>query len=335
MTLRPSALPKLAECPCFEGDGEDSAAAARGTALDASFRHILSGAHVTWAPDANVDDIASVEWAIQTCRLFAGGSPIQANEDDLRVEALGMSGTADAACPEKLWSADLKTGQIRNYREQQAEYALGFMEREFCDSWTVHLLFCDERQVITLEFTREEAEKIVRGVLAKVHDGNKVPAPNDYCGWCKHRYTCIPRLELVAWWIGKRPDELDLPSAFSDPVKLASLLEVFYDIGKDDGLLDEAKRHAKDHMLAKREVSGWKMQTREGSEYVDSVTVGRYAAEIGFQKLVAAYGNLTGKKFRDLWASTFPDKPFPQDVIGRGAGSVFVARATRSKKPKA
>ena len=55
-------------------------------------------------------------------------------------------------------SADLKTGQLRNYREQMAAYALGFMDATFRTEWTAHLLFCDQRQLVTHRFTYEEAK---------------------------------------------------------------------------------------------------------------------------------------------------------------------------------
>ena len=58
-------------------------------------------------------------------------------------------------------SADLKTGQLRNYREQMAAYALGFMEATFRTEWTSHLLFCDQRQLITHRFTYDEAKALV------------------------------------------------------------------------------------------------------------------------------------------------------------------------------
>ena len=82
-------------------------------------------------------------------------------EDRCKIECLGLTGTADAWLPELGMSADLKTGQLRNYREQMAAYALGFMDATFRTEWTSHLLFCDQRQLVTHRFTYDEAKALV------------------------------------------------------------------------------------------------------------------------------------------------------------------------------
>jgi hypothetical protein len=41
------------------------------------------------------------------------------------VPGLSRPGTADAVCVEKKWVADIKSGQIRNYREQAMADLLG------------------------------------------------------------------------------------------------------------------------------------------------------------------------------------------------------------------
>lgn len=334
MNLRPSLLPKLAECPCYEPEANAGEAAERGTKMDSWFRQVLIGQpNETWCEISN-EEATAVQWAVDTCRLFASNAPILASEDDLRVTACGMDGTADAACPDRQWSADLKTGQIRNYHEQQAAYALGFMEKYFVSTWTVHLLFCDERQVVTLEYTSEEAERIVRGVVASAHDANKVPAPCDYCGWCAARFRCKPRLETVAWWIGQDPATINLEESFKDPAKLASLLDLFYDIGKDDGLLDAAKAAAKKLMLDdKTPVPGWKLQSRKGNEYVPAMQFGPFWQDMGFARVLEACGNVSAEKFRQAFADTYPAKKVPEGIIQQSGGSTFVARATKTKKP--
>lgn len=333
MKLRPSLLPKLAECPCFEPLATAGPAADRGTLMDTAFRQSLLDSPFDWSLLDQLQ-IEAVNWAVDTARIFASRKPILAKEDDLRVAMCGMEGTADAACPDRFWSADLKSGQIRGYTEQQAAYALGFMERFFVEEWTTHLLFCDERQVVSRVWTLDEAETMVRHVQACALDANAVPAPNEYCGWCAKRYSCRPRLELVAWWIGKRPDELNLEECFRDPAKLAGLLEVFYDIGKNDGLLDAAKDAAKKLMLDEQtDVPGWKLQSRKGSEFISATQFERYWTDMGFARVLQACGNVSREKFAEAWNATYPGKPFPTDIAQQGAGSTFVARATRSKKP--
>ena len=135
MTLRPSNLPKLAICACFEPDANVGPAAERGTKLDGVFRRRMLGDK---SDDTAVekDELDAVDWAINTLRAIAGTAEIITAEDRCKIECLGLTGTADAWLPELGMSADLKTGQLRNYREQMAAYALGFIDATFRPEWT-------------------------------------------------------------------------------------------------------------------------------------------------------------------------------------------------------
>jgi hypothetical protein len=46
-----------------------------------------------------------------------------------------------------------------------AAYAFGLMEEYFAARWTCVLLFCDAREMVVHEFTYEEAEALVGGIL--------------------------------------------------------------------------------------------------------------------------------------------------------------------------
>jgi len=200
MSLRPSNLPKLAVCPCYVSNPEAGPAATRGSALDALFRARMQGdlnqAEMFYQP--SVDDFAAVEWAVNTLRALFADSLILTHEKDCRVVIPGFEnpGTADALIPDKLAHADLKTGAMRNYREQMAAYALGLMDAHFAAEWTAHLLFCDQREVVTLRFTYAEAKTTVEKVVAAYYNPAKQPTPCDYCGWCAKTETCEARLSL-------------------------------------------------------------------------------------------------------------------------------------------
>ena len=124
--LRPSMLPKLQKCGHYRPDvaGE---AAERGTLIDFAFRDAINEC---WgrAQQLSDEDLEAVTWAVHTARAYAGGALLVSDERDLKVSALGLTGTADLLCSAGLWSADLKTGQKRDYIAQQAAYALGFMD---------------------------------------------------------------------------------------------------------------------------------------------------------------------------------------------------------------
>src|SRR6187549_640042 len=85
MLLRPSNLPKLAQCALYQPAPASTPALVRGSDLDDSFRSLLSGTETTWNVDADSDDVAAVHWAVDTARAFAGGEPIEAREEHLRV----------------------------------------------------------------------------------------------------------------------------------------------------------------------------------------------------------------------------------------------------------
>ncbi len=328
MNLRPSSLPKLAACPKYQSDPVSGPAAERGTLIDTAFRALLMGQE---PPELDPEDMENVQWAVDTARLLAGGEEILANEDDLRVEMLGMSGTADGCVPTKAASFDLKSGEIRNYREQMAAYTLGFMEKYFEESWTSYLLYCDQRQVVRHDFTKEEAEQIVRDVVAKVKDPMGVATPCEYCDWCALRYSCRKRLEGVAWWAGKDPATIDWDTEFADTLKLSQILDMFGIIAKEGGLNDMARSRAKAFLQDGVPVPGYALRNKAGSSWVNPTNVGHHIQALGFDVILRAYGNMSEKKFREAWESKRPGVPIPDAIIETGPGSQYVAAIPKKK----
>jgi hypothetical protein len=148
--LRASSLPKLAECPVFVGAGGYSEAAARGTRIDEDIRDIIAGKAVE--PAEAPENKEAITWGAQTLLAYADGSPVETREEYLQMDVPGLSrpGTADAVCVERRWVADIKTGQIRNYREQMAAYSLACMDAHWETSWTAHVVYVDQKVVRSL-----------------------------------------------------------------------------------------------------------------------------------------------------------------------------------------
>jgi hypothetical protein len=331
--LRPSNLPKLAICACFEPNPIAGEAAARGGKLDGIFRRRIIGDS---SDETSVlkDDLDAIDWATNTLRAIAGTAHIIADEERCRIECLGLTGTADAWIPELGMSADLKTGQFRNYREQMAAYALGFMEATFRMSWTVHLLFCDQRQLVTHQFTYAEAKAIVSEVIARYHDFGKEPVVCEYCSWCSKAETCPARLQLV--------DKALVPAAsdatfnfelvLADNEKLGAFLTACSVL---EDFREGAEEAAKKRLVAGDKIPGWALSSRKGAEFIYHDAVGRYIDRFGFGAVLAAYGNMSGAKFRQLWTEKMPsDAPFPEDLIQRGSGSVSLRRVQAKTAPK-
>jgi hypothetical protein len=337
---RPSSLPKLAECVRFEGLAGAGPAAERGNTLDKLYREVLGGVAEL---DPNNDEHRGIAWAVGMTRILANKQAddvgpeifttesILWKEDDLRVQAMGMQGTADCALPHARTSIDLKTGQERNYMEQQALYALGFMSRYKVDRWTVVLIYSDLRTMKTLDFTRPWAESIIRNLMARVNDPQSVATPCDYCNWCAKKYTCAERLETVAFWAGKDPATIDWQAEMNDPVKLAQFINLCSLITSKDGLEDYARGLAREKLNTGEDVPGFVLRNRKGREYVEPETVAIHAEQLGIANILAAYGSLSAEKFKGLWETALSGVPFPTDEIKSGPGSQFVASQPKPK----
>lgn len=331
MNLRPSNFPKLAECACYEADPNPGPAAERGSAIDALFRSRIAGtpdqAEMFYQPTD--DDLAAVDWAVVTVRALAGGGEIITREADCKVAVPGCEnpGTADALILEKCAHADLKTGQKRNYREQMAAYALGLMEEHFASEWTAHLLFCDQKEVVTHRFTFEEAQRIVSEVVAKYHDPAKRPKPCDYCGWCAKHHNCPALLAITSNALAVASGGFDFEAVLADNEKLGRFLTACAVL---DDFRERAETTAKERLQAGADVPGWKLSTRRGPEFVDHVTVGTYLSDLGHQAVLAAYGNLGAKKFREIWEAKRPSVPFPQETVKHGKASISLRQTTKA-----
>ena len=333
MSLRPSNLPKLAVCACYVSNPDAGPAAARGSALDALFRSRMQGnpdqVEMFYQPKA--EDFAAVEWAVTTVRALAGGNDVITEENECRLAIPGFEkgGTADALISEKLAHADLKTGQKRNYREQMAAYALGLMEKHFASNWTAHVVFCDQKEVVTHRFTFEEAKQIVAGVIARYHDPAKQPSVCEYCGWCTKSETCEARLALAETAVSVSVPSFDFVAVLADNGKLGRFLTA---CGVLDDFREKAEEIAKERLAAGTEIPGWKLSSRRAPEWVDNVAVGHYIKEFGFGEVLAAYGNLSARKFREIWEKKMGGKPFPEELINHGKATVSLRQTTTKTK---
>lgn len=319
--IRHSILPKKAQCAKYESSEVAGPAAERGTRMDGAFRALLQGKPVT--ETLTTEELEAVMWAVDTARDIADGADIEADEVNLKVNTPGMDheGTEDARCASEGISFDLKTGQIRSYYEQMAAYALGNMERQFEESWTCVLLFCDQREFSRIEFTHATASAVVSEVLAAIADPNAQPRACEYCGWCAKKDTCPARTAPVVDTLAvvETPAvslEALKAEIVADPQRLGKFLQqaaIFVDF------FDEVKTAAKVDMGAGVTVPGWKLQKQSGNEFFDRIAIVRAAAagKSGLDDLVAAMGGtMSGKKFRE-WCAKMRI-PVQEDSAQRG-----------------
>jgi hypothetical protein len=207
-----------------------------------------------------------------------------------------------------------------------AAYALGFMEAHFLSEWTTHLLFCDQRQLITLRFSYQEAWEIVAAVIARYNQPEKEPTPCDYCSWCFKAESCPARLQLAASALKQSDPEFNFELLLADNAQLGQFLTACATL---DDFRERAEAVAKERLLAGKLIPGWKVSSRKAPEFVVPDAVGRYIDRLGFGAVLGAYGNMSASKFRQLWAEKMPsEKPFPEDLIQQGKGSVSLRRTT-------
>jgi hypothetical protein len=223
----------------------------------------------------------AVDWAVNQVRLIAEGETIISDESALKVQTPGLEhiGTEDSRIPSKCTSLDLKSGIQRDYYSQMAAYSYGNMERDFAPEWTCHLLFCDQKKVVTHHFTYNQAALIVENILAAVADPEKKPTPCEYCGWCKNKEECLPlgkaasdTLEIVDSDLTANIAQLkkylsDSPETLAAFIAKAAIF--------NDQLVDWARELAKEKLVSGEEIPGYKLQKVKGTDYIDPTQVAR------------------------------------------------------------
>lgn len=284
LNIRPSSLPALAACPCFESSGDPSAFALAGNnrhRLAAEFLKIGESA----LENTDEEEAEKVRWS---CKYLLDHAPM--SEFPLRIEERRvllnedfeqvMAGTPDVTCGRK--GFDFKS-RPRGYAEQMAAYAL-MMFQDLGDGGTVefHLLFCELQSERVLTFTKMEATAIVHDVLTAANAPDRKPVPCEYCGWCAKNLTC-PALMRPALEIAKArgADENDTkvfesfitggahPSNIVDPGVMGVILRIMRCVGK---AVDSAEHHAKEMAFKQGMVpEGFKVQSRAGKTFVSDV----------------------------------------------------------------
>jgi len=306
--ISPSSLPKLAECALFTSAPGASAAAERGTLLDKALRELLVDDPTTF-DTLSAEDKAAVEWGANELRVLSGGYHVETREEHLGMEVPGLSrpGTADAVCVRAKWVADIKTGQVRNYRQQLAAYALACMQEHFADSWTAHVVYVDQRLRRTYDFTRDQAEATVSNLIAEASSRTAEPTPNEFCGWCANFNGCraIVRQssEALALVKGERAlDEIRAEIA-ADPLALSVFAANWKAAEKH--LADPLLELLKTRLADGEEIPGWKVSSMAGRDFVEADAIAKASANVSKETLILALGGkMSGKNFRQFCADS-------------------------------
>ena len=282
MSIRPSSLPALKECPRFESGPAKSfthEGTKRHEAL-ASMFWVANGEVVVqqqldeeWAEQLDDESIEGIHWAADYIQIHA---PLADHE--LRIESKGaivdenfttiMEGTKDYECGPHLF--DIKWRR-RNYREQMAAYALMMIQEHGYDSVTVHILFMESKHPEVFKLNESECWSIIESVRETASDPEAKPVPCDYCSWCRNHIHCEAVNERVEAVVNGRDDwELEQyhASKITDPEELSKAITIARIVSK---WADAVEHFAKDYLFSGKEIPGWEMKAKAGRRVIPSV----------------------------------------------------------------
>jgi len=131
-----------------------------------------------------------IVWAAQYILSVSGRKKLITEQKvEIMRDGVAVSfGSMDAYCKGHLF--DLKTGQVRDYRQQMAAYALGVMQKFGEKKLTCHLIYSKYKKAETFDLSLEEAQHIVYSIMDSVNDPTRSPWPCSYCAWCARKESC-------------------------------------------------------------------------------------------------------------------------------------------------
>ena len=330
--ISPSSLPKLAECALFEGANGTSSAAERGTAVDLAIRNLISAEH-----DVAIvgEDSSAIAYGVEELTRLAKGSFVETREEYLAMAVPGLSklGTADAACKAEKWVADIKTGQLRNYREQLAAYSLACMEDNFDTSWTAHVVYVDQKMIRSYDFSYEEAQQITKRTIDRATSAEAQPTPSEYCSWCKHFNNCHAIVRQAESAIALIPD-INGNSIDAIRQRILATAESMGAFAKEWKLAEKeiaepVLGHLKTRLENGDEVPGWKLTSMSGRKFVECEAIAKASQGITKETLILAMGGkLSEKSYLELCANNGVEPD--QEAVKTGAHSLQL-RQTKIK----
>jgi hypothetical protein len=333
--ISPSALPKLAECALFEGASGTSAAAERGTAVDVAIRNLVAGNELEPVADVVGFDFSPIAYGVNELTRLAKGSYVETREEYLAMAVPGLSklGTADAVCKAEKWVADIKTGQLRNYRDQLQAYSLACMEDNFEMSWTAHVVYVDQKLIRSYDFTYEEAKQGTQRTIDRATSQEAKPTPCEYCSWCKHYNNCHAIVRQAESAVALIPD-INGNSIDAIRQRILATAESMGAFAKEWKLAEKeiaepVLGHLKTRLENGDEVPGWKLTSMSGRKFVEHGAIAKASEGITKETLILAMGGkMSEKSYLELCANNGVEPD--QSAIQTGAHSLQL-RQTKVK----
>jgi hypothetical protein len=308
--ISPSSLPKLAECALFEGANGTSSAAERGTAVDVAIRNLIAGNELEPMAEVVGFDFSPIAYGVNELTRLAKGSFVETREEYLAMAVPGLSklGTADAVCKAEKWVADIKTGQLRNYRDQLMAYSLACMEDNFEMSWTAHVIYVDQKLIRSYDFTYEEAKQGTQRTIDRVTSAEAQPTPCEYCSWCKHYNNCHAIVRQAESAVALIPD-INGNSIDAIRQRILATAESMGAFAKEWKLAEKeiaepVLGHLKTRLENGDEVAGWKLTSMSGRKFVETDAIAKASQNITKETLILALGGkMSEKSYLELCAN--------------------------------
>jgi len=324
--FRPSSLDRLSECSWFASTPGGNEAAARGDAIDLAFRTYFLVDPASVGPFCLAEeDRPPVEWAVEQASRLADGARVVTDKRLCKVDVPSFErpGEVDALVAGKYMHLDVKSGQKRSYKLQQAAYALGLMDRYFTDYWTVFLLYCDQREMQRLAFTYEGAKQLIDQARAE-YDHPQKPTVNEFCSWCANFERCPTQQKLAGSALAVIENEFEFERTKADPQKLGRFLDGCKAIKV---FKERAEEHVKAEMLKGNVgAEGWKLVNKKGAEFVD---VQEVLTHLSTAAIAQSVKTLSRDKYEA--ACAFDGTEPRTDFIRQTGGSHYL-RQTKAKK---
>ena len=319
----------------FEGAGGSSAAAERGTAIDIAIRNLIAGNELEPMADVVGFDFSPIAYGVEELKRLAKGSFIETREEYLAMAVPGLSklGTADAVCKAEKWVADIKTGQLRNYRDQLQAYSLACMEDNFEMSWTAHVIYVDQAMIRSYDFTYEEAKQGTQRVIDRATSADAKPTPSEYCSWCKHFNNCHAIVRQAESAIALIPD-INGNSIDAIRQRILATAESMGAFAKEWKLAEKeiaepVLGHLKTRLENGDEVPGWKLTSMSGRKFVETEAIAKASQNITKETLILALGGkMSEKSYLELCANNGVEPD--QTAVQTGAHSLQL-RQTKIK----
>ncbi len=343
-SIRPSALPALDQCVCFQSDDVKRDYSELGTQRHAELARRLEGKpEDPFAKPLDDESLEAIDWAFEYIQMTRNGDLLVEQPIEIAVghNGDGFKGTVDCRDLNVYNVWDFKW-RYRDYSVQMAAYALGIMQAEWSELITVHILFGESMKAVKYDLSLDEAEKIVNDIVAKVEAGGK-PTPCEYCNWCKRKATC-PALEarVKAIQEGREDWELDNyhGTQIDDPEAMAKALILAREV---KAWIEGIEYHAKRLAEKNGGLPGFKLQTRQGRASITNIPEACRIStlppddflaicSVSPNKIVTAVFESNKEAYTSKASAERAIKKALEPVTERGESSISLVKETKKRK---